>query len=127
MINSGHSGSEPEGLQRVRDVADVVAATETPQSHILVGQRILTFPSLHLYTFDTLAIPAMSAGYKRVISSIKKLITPERNRLIEEVIKPIKLSDYPAVGQALGRARACLGSEDHWCEAPEEGRLSKLE
>jgi hypothetical protein len=32
-------------------------------------------------------------------------------------IKPIKLikpPGYPAVGQALGRARACLGSEDHW-------------
>jgi hypothetical protein len=29
-------------------------------------------------------------------------------------IKLIKPPGYPAVGQALGRARACLGSEDHW-------------
>ena len=28
-------------------------------------------------------------------------------------IKPIKPSGYPAIGQAFGRARACLGSEDH--------------
>jgi hypothetical protein len=29
-------------------------------------------------------------------------------------IKPIKPSGYPAIGQAFGRARACLGNEDHW-------------
>jgi hypothetical protein len=36
MIDSGHSDSEPEGLQRVRDVA---VAPQDPQPHILVGQR----------------------------------------------------------------------------------------
>ena len=46
-----------------------------------------TFPSLHLYAFDTLAIPAMSAECERVFSSTKKLITPERNRLAEEIIE----------------------------------------
>jgi hAT family C-terminal dimerisation region len=46
-----------------------------------------TFPSLHLYAFDTLAIPAMSAECERVFSSTKKLITPERNRLAEDIIE----------------------------------------
>jgi len=45
------------------------------------------FPSLHLYAFDTLAIPAMSAECERVFSSAKKLITPERNRLAEDIIE----------------------------------------
>jgi hypothetical protein len=43
------------------------------------------FPSLHLYAFDTFAIPAMSAECERVFSSMKKLITPERNRLAEDI------------------------------------------
>ena len=46
-----------------------------------------TFLSLHLYAFDTLAIPAMSAECERVFSSTKKLITPERNRLAEDIIE----------------------------------------
>jgi hypothetical protein len=45
------------------------------------------FPSLHLYAFDTLAIPAMSVECEIVFSSTKKLITPERNRLAEEIIE----------------------------------------
>ena len=45
------------------------------------------FPSLHLYAFDTLAILAMSAEYERVFSSTKKRITPERNRLAEDIIE----------------------------------------
>ena len=39
------------------------------------------FPSLHLYAFDTLAIPAISAKCERVFNGTKKLIKPERNRL----------------------------------------------
>ena len=46
-----------------------------------------TFPSLHLYAFDILAIIAMSAECERVCSSTKKLITSERNRLAEEIIE----------------------------------------
>jgi hypothetical protein len=46
-----------------------------------------TFPSLHLYALDTLAIPAMSARWKTVFSRTKKLITPERKRLAEDVIE----------------------------------------
>ena len=34
-----------------------------------------------------LAIPAMSAEYERVFSSVKKLITPERNHLHEQIIE----------------------------------------
>jgi hypothetical protein len=45
------------------------------------------YPSLHLYAFDTLAIPVMSAECERVFSSTKKLVTPERNRLAEEIIE----------------------------------------
>jgi hypothetical protein len=49
------------------------------------NERKTSFPSLHLYAFDTLAILVMSAEYERVFSSAKKLITPERNRLAEEI------------------------------------------
>jgi hAT family C-terminal dimerisation region len=50
-----------------------------------------TFPTLHLWALDILAIPAMSAECERVFSSTKKLITPERTRLSEE---PIEASEY---------------------------------
>jgi hypothetical protein len=46
-----------------------------------------TFPSLHLYAFDTLAIPAMYTECERVFSSTKKLTIPERNSLAEEIIE----------------------------------------
>jgi len=45
------------------------------------------FLSLHLYVWDTLSIPAMSAECERVFSSTKKLILLERNRLIEDIIE----------------------------------------
>jgi hAT family C-terminal dimerisation region len=48
------------------------------------------FPILHLWAFNTLEIPAMLAKYKRVFSSIKKLITPKRNRLHEQIIEASK-------------------------------------
>jgi hypothetical protein len=47
----------------------------------------MAFQSLHLYAFDTLAIPTMSAECEKVSSSTKKLITPERNRLAEDIIE----------------------------------------
>jgi hypothetical protein len=46
-----------------------------------------SFPSLHLYAFDTLAIPAISAECERVFSSTKKFISPERNRLAVDIIE----------------------------------------
>ena len=36
---------------------------------------------------DTLSIPAMSAECERVFSSTKKLITPEWNRLTDNIIE----------------------------------------
>jgi hypothetical protein len=45
------------------------------------------FPSLYLFAFDTLAIPAMSAECERVFSSTKKLLTPERSRLQPDIIE----------------------------------------
>jgi hypothetical protein len=47
----------------------------------------MAFQSLHLYAFDTLAIPTMSVECEKVSSSTKKLITPERNRLAEDIIE----------------------------------------
>jgi hypothetical protein len=45
------------------------------------------FPTLHPWAPDTLAIPAMSAECERIFSSTKKLITPERNGLHEQIIE----------------------------------------
>jgi hAT family C-terminal dimerisation region len=45
------------------------------------------FPTLHLWALDTLAIPVMSAECERIFSCTKKLITPERNSLHEQIIK----------------------------------------
>ena len=45
------------------------------------------FPLLYLYTFNTLAMPAMPAECKRVFRGTKKLITLECNRMSEDIIK----------------------------------------
>jgi|1186.fasta_scaffold30977_2 hypothetical protein len=45
------------------------------------------FPTLFQYALDTLSCPAMSAECERVFSSAKKLITPERNQLGEDIIE----------------------------------------
>jgi hypothetical protein len=47
----------------------------------------VNFPTLHLWAFNTLVIPAISVEYKRVFSSTKKLITPEKNCLYINIIK----------------------------------------
>ena len=49
-----------------------------------MGQRKI---NLSIYAFDILTIPAMSTECKRVFSSTKKLITPERNHLAGEIIE----------------------------------------
>jgi len=46
-----------------------------------------TFPTLYQDTLDKLAIPAMSAECERVFSSVKKMVTAERNRLSEDIIQ----------------------------------------
>ena len=45
------------------------------------------FAATATVAFDTLAIPMMSAECERVFCNTKKLITPERNRLAEEIIE----------------------------------------
>jgi hypothetical protein len=45
------------------------------------------FPTLSQMALDLLAIPAMSAECERVFSSAKKLITPARNGLQEDIIE----------------------------------------
>jgi hypothetical protein len=50
--------------------------------------------SLHyiFWALDTLAIPVMSAECERIFSSTKKLITPERNSLHEQIIEASECS-----------------------------------
>jgi hypothetical protein len=45
------------------------------------------FPTLSQYALDILCCPAMSAECERVFSSTKKLITPERNALADDIIE----------------------------------------
>jgi hAT family C-terminal dimerisation region len=45
-----------------------------------------SFPTLHQMALDTLSIPAMSTECERVFSSTKKLITPTRSLLKEDII-----------------------------------------
>jgi hypothetical protein len=46
-----------------------------------------TYPTLYQYALDTLSCPAMSTECERVFSSAKKLLTPERNQLSEDIIE----------------------------------------
>jgi hypothetical protein len=45
------------------------------------------FPTLFQYALNTLSCPVILTEYERVFSSTKKLITPERNHLIEDIIE----------------------------------------
>jgi hypothetical protein len=45
------------------------------------------FPTHFKYVLDTLSCPEMSTECERVFSSTKKLITPERNQLEEDIIE----------------------------------------
>jgi hAT family C-terminal dimerisation region len=45
------------------------------------------FLTLFQYALDTLFCPAMLTECERVFSSAKKLITPERNQLEEDIIE----------------------------------------
>jgi hypothetical protein len=45
------------------------------------------FPTLFQYALNTLYCPAMSTECERMFNSTKKLITPERNALAEDIIE----------------------------------------
>jgi hypothetical protein len=45
------------------------------------------FPTLFQHALDTLSCPEMSTGCEQAFSSVKKLITSERNHLGEDIIK----------------------------------------
>jgi hAT family C-terminal dimerisation region len=45
------------------------------------------FPTFHLYALDTLSCPTMSTECERAFSSVKKLLTPERNALSMDIIE----------------------------------------
>ena len=45
------------------------------------------FPTLYRYALDTWSCLAMSTECERIFSSAKKLITPERNALSEDIIE----------------------------------------
>ena len=49
--------------------------------------KVSTFPTLYRYALDTLSCPAMSTECERLFSSAKKLLTPERNALSEDIIE----------------------------------------
>jgi hypothetical protein len=70
-------------ISRTRGLAGPWARAHSPT----IATTETDFPTLRLWAFDTLAIPAMSAEYERIFSSTEKLITPERNRLHEQIIE----------------------------------------
>jgi hypothetical protein len=59
-----------------------------PPSTIPIMRRKGDFPTLFRHALDTLSCPAMSTGCERAFSSVKKLITSERNHLGEDIIRP---------------------------------------
>ena len=49
--------------------------------------KFSTFPTLYRYALDSLSSPAMSTECEGVFSSIKELLTTERNRPMEDIIE----------------------------------------
>jgi hAT family C-terminal dimerisation region len=53
----------------------------------VLGQQ---FPSIRQWAFDTLACLATSCKCERVFSSTKRLITPDRNSLGDELVEALE-------------------------------------
>jgi hypothetical protein len=80
--------------QKADEFNDYIGKDPTPISDVKSFNPIAwwdgsqgDYPTLFQYALDTLAIPATAAECERTFSSAKKLISPERNRLADEVIE----------------------------------------
>jgi hypothetical protein len=79
------------------------------------------FPTLHLWAFDILAVPAMSAECERMFSSVKKLVSPERNRLHERVIEASEcLKNWWDRGLIIQRPHAPEDDDSDACDLEED-------
>jgi hypothetical protein len=79
------------------------------------------FPTLHLWAFDILAVPAMSAECERMFSSAKKLVSPERNRLHERVIEASEcLKNWWDRGLIIQRPHAPEDDDSDACDLEED-------
>src|SRR3954447_15117774 len=58
-------------------------------ANIRMGTTV-DYPTLFQYALDTLAIPATATECESTFSSAKKLVTPERDRLADDVIEACK-------------------------------------
>ena len=52
------------------------------------------YPELRQQALDLLSIPVMSAEVERVFSSVKRLVTADRNRLQDTTIEMLALLKY---------------------------------
>jgi len=70
-----------------------LAATNDEENDVTLNSidwwisEVSKFPALYRYAVDTLSCPAMSTECERVFSSTKKLLTAERNRLMEDIVE----------------------------------------
>jgi hypothetical protein len=74
----------------VKATSTATAATKTFNPlHLweILGQDL---PSIRQWAFDTFACPATSCECERVFSSAKRLITPDRNSLGDELIEALE-------------------------------------
>jgi hypothetical protein len=74
------------------------------------------------WAFDTLVIPAMSAECERIFSGIKKLITPERNRLHKQIIEASEcLKNWWDQGLIMQQPWAAVDEDSEAYELVDEG------
>jgi hypothetical protein len=81
---------EEEEKSEFRSYVDVINSIKETKSFdpITWWQSVAEdFPTLYLYALDTLSRPVMSTKYERAFSSAKKLLTPERNARLMDIIK----------------------------------------
>jgi hAT family C-terminal dimerisation region len=88
-LNADHQALTLQPTSIFGTVAGAVAGTAASAATVwwagMSGKG--DFPTLFQYALDTLSCPAMSTECERVFSSAKKLITPERNQLGEDIIE----------------------------------------
>jgi hypothetical protein len=88
--NKGNNSLTGDEFARYSRRGAAISTTQDPISWWNQHDVEVAFPTLQRWAFDTLACPATSCECERAFSSAKKLITPERNSLADNLIEALE-------------------------------------
>jgi redox-regulated HSP33 family molecular chaperone len=87
FLHQGLSGQAEDERERWVSAPAITVTMQTDNLFRWHVNNQESFLTLHQMALDTLSIPAMSTKCKRVFSSNKKLLSPQRSRIKEDLIE----------------------------------------